>query len=479
MVWGWVIVSFFTIIVALSMAEICSAVPTSGGPYHWAALLSRPSHSAFAAYLTGFYNLLGQAAVTSGITYGCASLVATLAAVRGFEVTVEREVAISAALLVFGGLVNTFGIKFLAILNRFSIFMHSVGVFAVVVALLAKATTHRTAKEVFATFNDSSGWSIRASPGYTGVISILMAQYTLTGFDASAHMSEETSNAARNAPKGVIMSVLCSAVFGFFVLVSFLFSIQDFETTLDSPVGQPVLQIFLDVFGETGATAAFSILIACVVLCATFSITSNSRMYFACARDSLLPKWFAHVDERFASPIRTVWLAVVLAFILILPALGSSVAFAAVTAISTSGLYTSYTIPVVFRLLENERFMEIRGPWYLGKLSRPIAYVSVLYVAFITVVFCLPTVTPVDSQTLNYTPIVLGFVFLYVIISWFVFARKTFHGPRADALKEAARVLGESNTVNQLQREITTDSVIKRKEGASGVDTRIKAVDTM
>ncbi|GAA5962463.1 hypothetical protein JCM3765_004305 [Sporobolomyces pararoseus] len=475
---GWIVVSFCTVIVALAMAEIVSAVPTSGGPYHWAALLSRPAHSPFAAYLTGFYNLLGQAAVTAGITYGCSGLIATLASVRGFEVTVEKEVGISAALLVFGGLVNTFGIKFLAFLNRFSIFMHSVGVFCIVVALLAKAPTHRTAKEVFGTFNDSSGWSARASGGYTAVISILLTAYTLTGYDASAHMSEETSNAAQNAPKGVIMSVAASAVFGFFVLVSFLFSIQDFDTTVDSPVGQPVLQIFLDVFGEKGAMAAFSIIIVCVVLCGTFSITSNSRMYFACSRDSLLPKWFAHVNERFASPVRTVWLAVVLAFILILPALGSSVAFAAVTAIATSGLYISYALPVVFRLVENERFMDIRGPFYLGKLSRPIALACVVYVGFITVVFCLPTVTPVDSQTLNYTPIALGIVFAYVIISWFAFARKTFHGPRADALKEATRALSESNAVNRLQRELTTDSAIKRKEEDGGADTRIKAVDT-
>jgi hypothetical protein len=106
---------------------------------------------------------------------------------------------------------------------------------------------------------------------------------------------------------------------------------------------------------------------------------------------------------------------------------------------------------------------------------RPIAYACVLYVAFITIIFCLPTTTPVTSQTLNYTPIALGIVGLYIVVSWFAFARKTFHGPRADALKEAARALGESGTVNQLQREITRDSAIKRK---GGVDTRIRAVDT-
>jgi amino acid transporter len=144
----------------------------------WAALLSRPSHSPFAAYCTGFYNLLGQAAVTAGITFGCSGLIATLASLHGFEVTAAREVGISAALLVFGGLVNTFGIRFLAILNRCSIALHSVGVFSIAVALLAKAPTHRTAKEVFATFNDASGWSERASPAYVALTGILVAQYT-------------------------------------------------------------------------------------------------------------------------------------------------------------------------------------------------------------------------------------------------------------------------------------------------------------
>ncbi|GAA5832890.1 hypothetical protein JCM5353_003743 [Sporobolomyces roseus] len=470
---GWIVVSCFTMFVALAMAEVVSAVPTSGGPYHWAALIARPSHSPFAAYATGYFNLLGQAAVSAGIVYGCSTLIATLASLHGFEVTVAKEVGISAGLLVFAGLVNTFGIGYLALLNRVSIALHSVGVFSIIVALLAKAPTHRSAKEVFATFNDGSGWSERASPAYVAITGILTAQYTLTGFDASSHMSEETTNAARSAPLGVVMSVGASAIFGFFVLVSILFCIQDLATTIDSEAGQPVLQIFIDIFGRPGATAAFSIVILCVVLCGTFSITSNSRMYYSCARDSLLPKWFAHVDDRFASPIRTVWLAVVLAFILILPALGSLVAFAAITSIATVGLYTSYAIPVVFRLLENERFMDIRGPFYLGKLSRPIAYVCVLYVCFITVVFCLPTATPVTSETLNYTPIVVGIVLSYIIISWFAFARKTFHGPRADALKEAARALGENGgTINKLEREITTDSEIKRK--LLELDSRVK-----
>lgn len=118
-------------------------------------------------------------------------------------------------------------------------------------------------------------------------------------------MAEETSNAAKTAPLGVITSVGASAVFGLFFLLSLLFSIQDFDATVDSEVGQPVLQIFVDVFGKTGATVGFSLIILCVTLCGTFSITSNSRMYYAFSRDGALPKFFDVVDKRSSVPVRT------------------------------------------------------------------------------------------------------------------------------------------------------------------------------
>ncbi|GAA5925521.1 hypothetical protein JCM1841_006356 [Sporobolomyces salmonicolor] len=469
---GWICVSAFTMFVALAMAEIVSAIPTSGGPYHWAALLAKKEHSAFAAYSTGYFNALGQAAVTTGIVYGCASLIATLGALHGFEVTAARTVGIHAGLLVFGGIINTFGIRFLGILNRTSVVLHSLGVFALAVAVVAKAPTHRTAKEVFATFNDATGdpgWSVRASPAYVALTGILLTQYTITGFDASAHMSEETTNAQRSAPLGVIMSVGASAIFGFFLLLCLLFSIQDFDNTIDSPVGQPVLQIFVDIFGTTGATVAFTLIILCVVLCGTFSLTSNSRMYYSAARDHLFPKFFAVVDGRSATPVRTVWLAVLFAFILALPALGSSVAFTAVTSIATVGLYVSYAIPIVFRLLEHERFLAIRGPFYLGRSSRPVALVASLYVGFITVVFCLPTMNPVDSQTLNYTPIAVGIVLVYISVSWFAWARKTFTGPRQAALDEVAHEPGmDAKGLATLEKSVTGSDSEREKEKSQG-----------
>jgi amino acid transporter len=117
-------------------------------------------------------------------------------------------------------------------------------------------------------------------------------------------------------------------------MLCLLFSIQDFDRTVSSSYGQPVLQIFVDVFGETGAVVAMSLVMICVWHCGLFSLTSNSRMMFAFSRDRALPAFFDSVNQRFKSPIRTIWLAAFLAFVLALPSLGSSVAFFAATSIA-------------------------------------------------------------------------------------------------------------------------------------------------
>jgi amino acid transporter len=151
-------------------------------------------------------------------------------------------------------------------------------------------------------------------------------------------------------------------------------------------------------------------------------------MFFAFARDHGIPSFFGHVDKRFKSPIRAIWLAVLLAFLLALPSLKSAVAFSAATSIATIGLYTSYAIPIAIGMCFPAEFK--KGPFNLGKASRPIALIAVLYVMFITIVFCLPTLNPVNSQTLNYSVVAVGIVLTYALTLWFVSARKWFTGPR-------------------------------------------------
>ncbi|KAK3934766.1 amino-acid permease BAT1 [Diplogelasinospora grovesii] len=443
---GWIIVSFFTILVAIAMAEIVSAIPTSGGPYFWSAMLAPPRWSPFAAWVTGWFNLLGQVAVTTGISFGLAGLVSTAATVKNpdYIPTPAKTIGIYAAILISHALVNTFGVHILRYLNNVSIVLHSAGVTALCIAVLAKAPTHQPASFVFGTFNDGTGpegegWSERASPAYVALCGALLSQYTLTGFDASAHLSEETKKASWSAPIGVVSSVGFSALFGFFVLMAFLFSIQDFGNTINSPYGQPVLQIFVDIAGEDGALVMFSLIMVCVWHCGLFSMTSNSRMMFAFARDGGIHPFFHKVDQRFRSPIRAVWLAATLSFILALPSLGSSVAFAAATSIATIGLYISYGLPILIGLIWHRSFTVMKGPFNLKGFSRPIAAVACAWIACITVVFCLPTANPVTSETLNYTVVAVGIIGVGAILSWVLWARRWFTGPAAE-VAEAMRL---------------------------------------
>lgn len=377
------------------------------------------------------FNFLGQVAVTTGITFGCAGLISTTATVNtSYEPTAGKTIGIYAALLISHVLINSFAVTTLRYLNNTSIVLHSVGISCFAIAVLAKAPTHRSAKEVFATFYDGTGepgWGVRASPAYVAVCGILMAQYTITGFDASAHLSEETNNAAWNAPLGVLMSVGVSAIFDFFLVVSLLFSIQDFASTQDSEVGQPVIQILIDIFGEPGAIALMVLVIVCVWHAGLFSLTSNSRMMFGFARDGGLPHFFTKVSTRFSAPIHTIVLAAFLAFLLAIPSLGSTVAFSAATSIATIGLYISYGLPILIGLIYPRNFN--KGPFNLRFASRPIALVAVLYIVFISIVFCLPSVNPVNDQTLNYTPVAVGIVALWAFGSWFLWARRWFTGP--------------------------------------------------
>ena len=75
MVWGWIIGTFFTMFVGLSMSEICSAYPSAGSVYHWAGMLSTPEWAPFASFITGWFNFVGNAAGDASFAYGFAQAV--------------------------------------------------------------------------------------------------------------------------------------------------------------------------------------------------------------------------------------------------------------------------------------------------------------------------------------------------------------------------------------------------------------------
>jgi amino acid permease (GABA permease) len=432
-VWGWPVVGLMTLMVGLAMAEVCSSYPTAGGLYYWAAKLARRNGAAW-SWFTGWFNVLGQVAVTAGIDFGAASFInAFLDLQFGFAATPGNTILIFGIVLAVHGLLNTFGVRLVAVFNQVSVWWHLFGVGIIVVALAVVPAEHQSPGFVFGEFVNNTGWT---STLYVGLLGLLLAQYTLTGYDASAHMTEETRGAARSGPRGIVMSIVVSIVAGWILLIGITFAIQDYDGALNSETGVPPAQIFIDALGTTGGKLLLLIAIGAQLFCGMASVTANSRMIYAFSRDGALPAsaFWHRINKRTKTPTNAVWLAAAGAFLLGLPYLWNETAYAAVTSIAVIGLYIAYVLPTFLRLRQGSAFEA--GPWSLGRWSRPIGIAAVIWVGFITVLFMLPQVSPVTAETFNYTPIAVLVVLGFAGIWWLVSARHWFTGPKVEGTPE-------------------------------------------
>lgn len=433
-IWGWLVVGVMVTIVGLAMAEIASVYPTAGGLYYWSAKLAGDDGGPVWSWFTGWFNLLGQVAVTAGIDFGLALFTtAFLNLAFGYPSDPVHVVLVYAIMLFLHGLLNTVGVSLVALLNDVSVWWHLVGVVVIVGALAFIPAHHQSVGYVLGTFVNNTGIN---SGFYVVLIGLLIAQYTFTGYDASAHMTEETRNAATAAPRGIVMSIVVSLVAGFVLLLGVTFAIQDYGKELASATGVPPAQIFIDALGRNGGLFLLLVVIGAQFFCGMSSVTANSRMIYAFARDGALPgsNFWHRINKRTRTPTNSIWFAAVGAFILGLPYLYSPVAYAAVTSIAVIGLYIAYGIPILLRLRAGDSFKV--GPWNIGRWGRPAAMVSVAWIVLISILFVLPQAAPISITTFNYAIVAVGAVVLFSGGYWFLSARKWFTGPRAQGSPE-------------------------------------------
>ena len=449
MIWGWLLVGVFVILVGLGMAEVCSSYPTAGGLYYWAAKLAKKNAPLW-AWFTGWFNLLGQVAVTAGIDFGCALFVeGLLLYMNAFSLnvggaTIRHEVVmITLLLLVVHGLLNSFGVNLVAKLSNISVWWHIVGVAIIVVTLLVVPSHHQSASFVFTHFVNNTGFG---TPIYVFLIGLLNAQYTLTGYDASAHMTEETHNAAIAGPKGIVNSIIVSLVAGWILLVGVSFAIQPGRYASEAGSLVAPGQIFIDALGKTGGELLLLIAIVAQFFCGMSSVTANSRMIYAFSRDGAVPghRLWHQINPRTRTPTNAIWLAAMGAFVLVIPYWFNSAAYAAVTSIAVIGLYVAYIIPVFLRVRSGSDF--VAGPWSLGRWGVLNGTIATIWVVFISILLMLPQLRPVTVSTFNYAPIAVLVVIGFASVYWVTSARKWFKGPK---------VQGSVEELAEIERELT------------------------
>ncbi|MCW3017829.1 MAG: amino acid permease [Solirubrobacterales bacterium] len=447
----WPVISVLILMVAFSMSELASAMPTAGGIYYWASKLG----GAGWGWFTGWFNLIGLVAVVASVVYVSATFLVYLlglynvhfifdfakaAAGTNVHYTAHVEFAVFGAILLLDLLTNVFSSHLVSIFNGVSVWWHVIGVAVIVVILIAVPSHHASLSYVFGHRANVSGFSGHMYWFYVLPLGFLLTMYTITGYDASAHVSEETNDAAESAPKGIWRSVFYSAVIGWIVLLAITFAIQKGHEGEILKAGYPALTIFTSALSSSAAKAVILISTVGQLFCGVACCTSASRMTFAFSRDGAVPGhnlWRRLGKNR--TPTWSVLFVVVFAAIITFPAyfpnkLGTPVAFLAVTSISVIGLYIAYTIPVFLRWRIGSRFEA--GPWTLGrkyKWMNPIAFV---WVGLCVIIFCLPFApagvffkSGFEWSAVNYAPLVTIGVMLAVTIWYAVSAKRSFTGP--------------------------------------------------
>ena len=244
-------------------------------------------------------------------------------------------------------------------------------------------------------------------------------------------------NASREAPKAIIMSVYVGAVTGFIFLISVCFCIGDITTTASTPTGVPLIQIFHDSTSSVVGTCCLSSLIVVIVIfCANALLAEGSRSLFAFARDRGLPfsSVFATVDQKRQVPVYAILLACGVQIALNSIYFGTLTGFNTVISIATEGFYLSYAMPLLARILAvmTGKARVLTGPYSLGKYGVYMNVIGLVFLVFTSVTFNFPTISPVDSENMNYTSAAIGIIALISLVTWVTTGRKNFTGPQVE-----------------------------------------------
>ena len=441
---GWPVVSLFTLAVAASLAEIASAYPTAGGLYFWAYQLGGRGW----AWTTAWLNMIGQVTITAGINIA-AAIYLIGAATRIFGLTGDYtnwyfQVAVMVAIMIPQVLINIYGIRLTARLSDISVWWHIGGVAAIVLLLAILGQHHNPAPFLFSfapavdAYDAAKNVAIAdasiasplfrffpaladlyraAPPALLFVLALLQAQWTYTGYDASAHVAEETKMARLSSAWGIFLSVAVSAVVGYVMLMVLTWCIPNGDVAAAAADPYPVLYIVSRNLAPVFSNAIAIIIGVAMWLCGLASVTSMGRMWYAFARDDGMPG--SSLLKRVSGKHRTpVWAIVITSLLAVLVCLYAA-AFYVVTSISTIALYLAYVIPIFLNV--RKRVDPALTPWSLRRFGPLINGIAIAWCVFIAIVFMLP-----PNELVLWTMVAVG---VLMAVYWAAWSRQRFRGP--------------------------------------------------
>ncbi|PGH30292.1 hypothetical protein GX50_06951 [[Emmonsia] crescens] len=436
MVWGWLIAMAFIQCIAMSMAELCSAMPTSGGLYYAAAVLAPPKYGPFAAWFTGWSNWIAQVMGTPSVNYGTAAM--TLAAISinkpDYVPTDYQTFLLTTLIMILHGVLSSMPTKWIANLNSYGSIFNIIALVIVLIAIPVGTTN----SPKFAPSSEVWGNIYEGTPfpqGLSVLMSFVSVIWAMSGYDSPFHLSEECSNANVASPRAIVITSALGGLMGWFLQLVVAYTVTDITAVLESDLGQPWASYLFQVMPHKLAVVILVLTIICGFSMGQGCMIAASRVTYAYARDDCFPlsKIWKKVNPYTHTPVNAVWFNCVIGILSCLLILAGSITIGALFSVGAIASFTAFAIPIAIRILVAKgRFRP--GPWNLGKYSTPIRSAGVLFVILMIPILCLPATTgsELTLENMNWTCIVYGCPMLLITIWWFVDAHKWFKGPKVN-----------------------------------------------
>ncbi len=432
---GWIVGGVAALIFSLGLAQISSAFPTAGGLYHWSSILG----GRFWGWLTAWFNLLGLVTVLAAINVGTFGFfVGAFGKTLGIEAGYVPQLIFMILVTGSHALINHLGIRFTTRLTDLSGYLILGGTIILTAALYHYSPSHDFSRLwTFTNYSGDAGggvWPQTGSIMTVFFLGLLLPIYTLTGYDASAHTSEETIDAARRVPTAIIHSVFWAALFAWIFSCVFVMAIPDMSVAASQ--GWNVFFYVMDaIIPENLRMGLYVLIFVAQFLCGLATVTSASRMTYAFARDDGLPfsGYLKRVSKKWRTPVQAIWTTAILAVAFT----AYAEAYSTVVSVTSIALYVSYAMPIAAGLLAYGRSWKEMGPWDMGPAFRVVA---VLCIVIAGVIFYIG-VQPPNELALK----VLAVIGVLTLVAWFGLEMRRFKGPPVgDRIAERAAKIAET-----------------------------------
>jgi amino acid transporter len=390
--WSWILVVGGQLLVALVFAELASHYPVAGSIYQWSKRLSNRT----LGWFTGWFYFWAQVVTVSAVAVIVGYVIAGftgggqefLDSPSPFGVgNMHTFIALTALLVTT--LINAFGVRLLSILNNIGVATEILGMLVFAVVLLVFAN-HQSPAVIF----DMAGTdaAVNGNVLATFALGMYMSIFILYGFDTAGTFGEETVDASRQAPRGVITSVLASGAVGIVFFLAVLLAIPDVGATIEEGLagGFPIATIITaNLNSEIAAGITFGEIYLLVILASVFVCTlaiqgAATRMMFSMGRDRQLPLGGAwgHVNQRFRTPANA---AIAVGILAALPILVTGPYGGFVLSIAATGLiYLSYLLCNLGVLMARRSGWPRQKAWFnLGRWGMPVNILAIVYGAVI------------------------------------------------------------------------------------------------